>query len=204
MTLSLQSLCVQIIPSADHVQGQFALPCKIAYGRITISTVRVQARRLLQFRSACCAEHHFVIYMFCHTEIVFFQTCSSLFSIELIRCLLPCAWRSQCSFLSSAKHLAYEAQHLLQCDIDVLIVGYMVEKPSTVDEAIAYVWDIPDTVIGPADKQSLAAALAEKTDAVARRYFSAPNPELWVGTLRELLKPTGTCSQTQFGSGRNF
>ncbi|DBA85217.1 TPA: hypothetical protein ACH3X2_005922 [Trebouxia sp. C0005] len=67
----------------------------------------------------------------------------------------------------------------------------MGEKPSTVDEAIAYVWDVPDTVIGPADKQSLAAALAEKTDAVARRYFSAPNPELWVGTLRQLLKPTG-------------
>ena len=78
--------------------------------------------------------------------------------------------------------------------IDVFIVGYMVGKPSTVDEAIAYVWDIPDTVIGPADKQSLVAALAEKTDAVARRYFSAPNPELWVGTLREMLKPTGTFS----------
>ncbi len=72
----------------------------------------------------------------------------------------------------------------------------MVEKPSTVDEAIAYVWDVPDTVIELADKQSLAAALAEKTDAVARRYFSAPIPELWVGTLRELLKPTGTFSQT--------
>ena len=70
------------------------------------------------------------------------------------------------------------------CLIRVLIVGYMVEKPSTVDEAIAYVWDVSDMVIGPADKQSLAAALAEKTDAVARRYFSAPNPELWVGTLR--------------------
>ena len=86
----------------------------------------------------------------------------------------------------------------------VLLVGCMVEKPSTVDEAIAYVWDVSDTVIGPADKQSLAAALAEKTDAVARRYFSAPNPELWVGTLRELLKPTGTFSQTQFESGCNF
>ena len=78
----------------------------------------------------------------------------------------------------------------------------MVEKPSTVDEAIAYVWAVPDTVIWPADKQSLAAALAEKTDAVARRYFSAPNPELWVGTLRELLKPTGTFSQLD--SGCNF
>ena len=70
----------------------------------------------------------------------------------------------------------------------------MVKKPSTVDEAIAYVWDVPDTVIGPADKQSLAAALAEKTDAVARRYLSAPNPELWVGTLRELLQ-TNRCLQ---------
>ena len=80
----------------------------------------------------------------------------------------------------------------------------MVEKPRTVDEAIAYVWDVPDTVIGPADKQSLAAVLPEKTDAVARRYFSAPNPELWVGTLRELLKPTGTSSQTQFDCGCNL
>ena len=182
---------------------------KIAYGRITISIVRVQAKQLLQFRSACCVEHQFVICMFCHTEIVFFQPYSCLFSIELLSCLLPCAWRSQTRlmqgpFLSSAKHLAYAAQHRLQCVTDALIVGYMVEKPSTVDEAIAYVWDIPDTVIGPADKQSLAAALAEKTDAVARRYFSAPNPELWVGTLRELLKPTGTCSQTEFGSGCNF
>ena len=94
--------------------------------------------------------------------------------------------------LKNARHTAFEAQHLHRCLTSVLIVGYMVEKPSTVDEAIAYVWDVPDTVIGPADKQSLAAALAEKTDAVARRYFSAPNPELWVGTLRELLKPTGT------------
>ena len=95
-------------------------------------------------------------------------------------------------------------KHLHRSLIGVSFVGYMVEKPSTIDEAIAYVWAIPDTMIGPADKQSLAAALAEKTDAVARRYFSAPNPELWVGTLRELLKPTGTFSQTQFDSGCNF
>ena len=106
--------------------------------------------------------------------------------------------------LNNARHTAFEAQHFHRCLPSVLIVGYMVEKPSTIDEAIAYVWDVPNTVIGPADKQSLVAALAEKTDAVARRYFSAPNPELWVGTLRELLKPTGTFSQTQFDSGCNF
>lgn len=67
----------------------------------------------------------------------------------------------------------------------------MVNKPSTVDEAIAYVWDVPDTVLEPSEKQSLNALLAEKTDAVARRYFTAPRPELWVGTLKELLKTTG-------------
>ena len=67
----------------------------------------------------------------------------------------------------------------------------MVKNPSTVDEAIACVWDTSDTVLGPSEKQSLTAALAEKTDAVARRYFSAPNPELWLGTLKELLNPTG-------------
>ena len=94
--------------------------------------------------------------------------------------------------LNNARHTAFEAQPRDCYLIRVLFEGYMVEKPSTVDEAIAYVWDVSDTVIGPADKQSLAAALAEKTDAVARRYFFAPNPELWVGTLRELLKPTGT------------
>ena len=57
--------------------------------------------------------------------------------------------------LNNVQHLAYEAQHLHQCVTNVLIVDYMVKKPSTVDEAIAYVWDVPDTVIGPADKQSL-------------------------------------------------
>ena len=67
----------------------------------------------------------------------------------------------------------------------------MVNKPSTVDEAIAYVWDLPDSVLEPSEKQSLAVALAEKTDAVARRYFSAPDPQLWVGTLKALLKPAG-------------
>ena len=67
----------------------------------------------------------------------------------------------------------------------------MVEKPSTVDEAIAYVLDIQDTLLEPSEKQSLAAALAGKTDAIARRYFSDPNPELWVGALKELLTPTG-------------
>ena len=63
---------------------------------------------------------------------------------------------------NNARHTAFEAQHRDCCLIRFLIVAYMVEKPSTVDEAIAYVWDVSDTVIGPADKQSLAAALAEK------------------------------------------
>ena len=72
----------------------------------------------------------------------------------------------------------------------------MVNKPSTVDEAIAYIWHLPDTVLKPSEKHSLTALLAEKTDAVAGRYFSAPGPELWVGTLKELLKPTGILSLT--------
>lgn len=73
----------------------------------------------------------------------------------------------------------------------------MVNKPGTADEAVAYIWDIPydtmlpDTVLEPSEKQSLVALLADKTDAVVRRYFSAPRPELWVGTLRAKLKPTG-------------
>ena len=44
----------------------------------------------------------------------------------------------------------------------------MVNKPSTVDEALAYVWELPNTVLEPSEKQSLTAALAEETDAVAR------------------------------------
>ncbi len=72
----------------------------------------------------------------------------------------------------------------------------MVKRPSTVAEAIVYVRETLDTVLGPLEKQSLVAALADKTDAVARRYFSALNPELWVGTLKELLKPTGNSSLT--------
>lgn len=67
----------------------------------------------------------------------------------------------------------------------------MADKPSTVDEAIDYVWNLPNTVLEPSEKQSLAVVLAEKTDAVARRFFFAPDPDLWAGTLKELLKPTG-------------
>ena len=70
----------------------------------------------------------------------------------------------------------------------------MVNQPRAVDEALAYVWAVPDEVLQPSDKQTLAVALADKPDAVVRRYFSAPNPELWVGTLRALLQPAGRLS----------
>ncbi len=70
----------------------------------------------------------------------------------------------------------------------------MATIPSTVDEAIAYVWDTSDTVLEPSEKQSLVATLAQQTNDVARRYFSAPDPRLWVGTLKELLKATGSFS----------
>lgn len=67
----------------------------------------------------------------------------------------------------------------------------MVNKSIAVDEAVAYVWTLPDTVLRLSEEQSIAAALAEKTDVVAIRYFSSPDPEHWVGTLKELLKPAG-------------
>lgn len=67
----------------------------------------------------------------------------------------------------------------------------MSSRPSTVDEAIKYVWDLPDSVLKPSDKQSIVATLADKTDGVARRYFSGPTSEMWLGTLRQLLKTSG-------------
>lgn len=39
-------------------------------------------------------------------------------------------------------------------------------------------------------------ALAETTDGAARRHFSAPNLELWVGTLKQLLNATGIFALT--------
>lgn len=63
--------------------------------------------------------------------------------------------------------------------------------PSTVNEAIAYVWDTSDTELGTSEKQSLVATLAQQTNDVARRFFCAPDPRLWVGTSKELLIPTG-------------
>lgn len=68
----------------------------------------------------------------------------------------------------------------------------MASRPSSVDEAIKYVWDLPDSVLKPLDKQRIVATLADKTDDVARRYFSGPSPETWLGTLGELLKTAGT------------
>ena len=67
----------------------------------------------------------------------------------------------------------------------------MANRPTGVDEAIKFIWNQPDTVLQSSEKQRLSAALAKETDVVARRYFLAPLPEQWVGTLKELLAPTG-------------
>ena len=67
----------------------------------------------------------------------------------------------------------------------------MANIPTGVDEAIEFVWNQPDTVLQSSEKQSLSAILAKETDVVARRYFLAPHPEQWVGTLKELLAPRG-------------
>ena len=67
----------------------------------------------------------------------------------------------------------------------------MANRPTGVDEAIKFIWNQPDTVLHSSEKQRLSAALAKETDVVARRYFLAPLPEQWVGTLKELLAPTG-------------
>ncbi|DBA96649.1 TPA: hypothetical protein ACH3X1_015507 [Trebouxia sp. C0004] len=67
----------------------------------------------------------------------------------------------------------------------------MANRPTGVDEAIEFVWNQPDTVLQSSEKQSLSAMLAKETDVVARRYFLAPLPEQWVGTLKELLAPRG-------------
>ncbi len=69
-----------------------------------------------------------------------------------------------------------------------------VSRPTGVDDAINFVWSQPDTLLNTSEKQNLTAVLANKTDAVASRYFFAPDPEQWVGTLRELLAPTGNMS----------
>ncbi len=47
----------------------------------------------------------------------------------------------------------------------------MVNKPSTVDEALAYVWSLPETALRLSEKQSIAAALAEKIDTVPGGTF---------------------------------
>ena len=67
----------------------------------------------------------------------------------------------------------------------------MPNRPTGVDEAINFVWNQPDTVLKSSEMQRLSAVLAKETDVVARRYFLAPLPEQWAGTLKELLAPTG-------------
>ncbi len=70
----------------------------------------------------------------------------------------------------------------------------MISRPTGVEDAIKFVWSQPDTLVETSEKQELTAVLAKNTDAVARRYFSAPDPERWVGTLRALLALTGNTS----------
>ena len=72
-----------------------------------------------------------------------------------------------------------------------ITIVQMANRPTGVNEAIEFVWNQPDTVLQSSEKQSLSAILAKETDVVARRYFLAPLPEQWVGTLKELLAPRG-------------
>ena len=51
-----------------------------------------------------------------------------------------------------------------------------VSRPTGVDDAIKFVWRQPDTLLTTAEKRTLNAVLAKKTDVVASRYFSAPDP----------------------------
>jgi len=69
---------------------------------------------------------------------------------------------------------------------------HMDSKPSCRKDAIEFVWRQPDAALTSTQKQSIAAALAKDTDHTASLYFLAPIPEQWLGTLKELLAPTGT------------
>ena len=55
-----------------------------------------------------------------------FKLVHAFFSIELISCLLPCAWHAQMCMmqdvvLNNARHLAFEAQHVHCCLMNVLL-----------------------------------------------------------------------------------
>ncbi|KAL3148646.1 hypothetical protein ABBQ38_014067 [Trebouxia sp. C0009 RCD-2024] len=88
---------------------------------------------------------------------------------------------TQCANLGCRAHSKFPPITIVQ----------MANRPTGVDEAIEFVWSQPDTVLQSSEKQSLTAILAKETDVVARRYFLAPLPEQWVGTLKELLPPRG-------------
>ncbi|KAL3157238.1 hypothetical protein ABBQ38_001475 [Trebouxia sp. C0009 RCD-2024] len=77
----------------------------------------------------------------------------------------------------------------------------MANRPTGVDEAIKFIWNQPETILQSSEKQRLSAALAKETDVVAKRYFFAPLPEQWVGTLKELLAPTARLAEALLGEG---
>ena len=63
---------------------------------------------------------------------------------------------------------------------------------------IKFVWRQTDAALTLSQKASIAAALAEETDVVARTYFLAPLSEHWLVTLKKLTEPAGNvpvCSQ---------
>ena len=69
-------------------------------------------------------------------------------------------------------------------------------RPNGQKEAIEFVWRQPGAALTLSQKQSITAALAKDTDETASFYFLAPLSEQWVGTLKEMLEPTGNFHRT--------
>ena len=63
----------------------------------------------------------------------------------------------------------------------------MVNKPRTVDEVLTYVWELPDTFWRLQRSKAWLLHWQRKP----MLLLGAPDPEVWVGTLKAVLKLAG-------------
>lgn len=62
-------------------------------------------------------------------------------------------------------------------------------RPNGRKQAIDFVWGLSNDALTTSQKDSISAALADKTDETASLYFLAPVPEQWVDCFETASQP---------------
>lgn len=84
---------------------------------------------------------------------------------------------------------------MLAWEVIVCHTGHqMAGRPCNIDDALQFIWQLPDSALRVEDKQRIVVMLIDQTEDQVLAYFSGPSPEMWLGALKMMLEQSGIMS----------